>query len=201
MTLEVIHLEFDYSDKPLLQHIDFTVNQGQALHLRGGNGVGKSTLLKLLSGILYPTQGDIRYQGHSIYQNKGPFQQNICYVGHKNAFSPWLTVLENCRFVLNRTITIQDCRKLMHTFDLSSYENVLYGQLSEGLRRRVALLRLWMTEASIWLLDEPLVALDRHSVDLFIQALTSHLSKGGLVVLSSHQPLALADEYYREYDL
>ena len=197
--LEVKHLDFDYPDKQLLQGVEFTVPAGCLLHLRGGNGAGKTTLLKLLSGMLYPTQGEIQYGGRSIHDNLSVYQQNVCYVGHKSGVSQLLTVQENCRFDLhqdNQSLPFDD---LIKSFALSGLEDVQCGLLSVGQRRRVGLLRLAMTHASLWLLDEPLVALDNEAIVFLMTALNNHLSRGGLVVLTSHQNLPPGQVNYQEY--
>ncbi len=199
--LQVERLDFDYSDKPLLQGVQFSVNAGCLLHLRGGNGAGKTTLLKLLAGILRPTQGDIRYSGHSIIKDVAAYQQNICYVGHKAGVSQSLTVRENCRFELRRNRHTLPFEQFIKSFALEGLDDVPCGLLSVGQRRRVGLLRLAMSEASLWLLDEPLVALDQDAVAILMVSLNKHLARGGLVVLTSHQDLPLSQGNYQEYRL
>lgn len=199
--LEIEHLDFDYPDKLLLQGVQFKVAPGHLLHLRGGNGVGKTTLLKLLAGILHPTQGDIRYCGRSIREDIAAYQQNICYVGHKTGVSQLLTVRENCRFELHCHIRGLKVEELIKSFGLQGLDTIPCGLLSVGQRRRVGLLRLVMSNASLWLLDEPLVALDQEAIVILMESLNKHLTHGGLVVLTSHQKLPLRHETYQEYCL
>lgn len=199
--LDVEHLDFDYPDKQLLHGVQFTVNPGCLLHLRGGNGAGKTTLLKLLAGVLHPTQGDIRYCGHSIRKNVATYQRAICYVGHKTGVSQLLTVRENCRFELHRNDHTQSFEELIKRYDLQGLEDVVCGLLSAGQRRRVGLLRLAMSDASLWLLDEPLVALDKDAVSILMITLNQHLARGGLVVLTSHQNIPQGPGNYQEYCL
>lgn len=199
--LEVINLDFDYPDKRLLQGVQFTVNTGYLLHLRGNNGTGKTTLLKLLAGMLRSTQGEIYYRGHLITKNLASYQQQICYVGHKTGISQLLTVRENCRFELHRDRCLLPFDELIRAFSLQGLEDVVCGMLSVGQRRRVGLLRLLMTDASLWLLDEPLVALDKDAIAIFMTVLNKHLSQGGQAVLTSHQPLPIRQENYQEYNL
>ena len=199
--LEVRDLDFDYPDKRVLKGIELTVNPGCLLHLRGGNGAGKTTLLKLLAGLLYPVQGDILFRGESIRIDIGAYQQNICYVGHKSGVSQLLTVRENCRFELHRGLTTLSFDELITSYALDGLEDTPCGLLSVGQRRRVGLLRLLMTEAPLWFLDEPLVALDQVAMELLMNSLDHHLNCGGLVVLTSHQKLPLRHENYQEYFL
>lgn len=199
--LEVIDVNFDYADKPLLHNVQFSVPAGHVLHLRGNNGAGKTTLLKLLSGMLRPLSGDICYQGQSIQDDLALYQQAICYVGHKTGISQLLTVRENCRFALQRDPNGIPFDRLLTRFNLSGLDDVLCGVLSAGQRRRVGLLRLLMSDASLWLLDEPLVALDHNAVGLLMNCFSEHLNKGGQIILTSHQTIPLNDHQCLEYCL
>ncbi len=199
--LDVIDLCFDYPDRPLLNGVQFTVHAGCLLHLRGSNGAGKTTLLKLLAGMMRPLHGGICYQGSSIYEDLPVFQQHLCYVGHKTGVSQLLTVRENCRFELHRGRSGLSFDDLIKSFGLEGLEDSVCGLLSVGQRRRVGLLRLLMSNAPLWLLDEPLVALDNDAVELLMAVLDRHLLSGGLVVLTSHQNLHLSKEKYQEYSL
>ena len=197
--LEVIDLDFDYPDKRVLKAVQFAVPVGTLMHLRGGNGAGKTTLLKLLAGMLRPTKGYIRYDGRSIHEDSPSYQQAICYIGHKTGVSQLLTVRENCRFDLRRDGSGLSFEALMHNFALEGLEDDVCGLLSAGQRRRVGLLRLLMSDAHLWLLDEPLVALDHNAVTMLMTAIQRHIANGGLVVLSSHQNLPLGTDNYQEY--
>ena len=197
--LEILDLDFDYPDKSVLKAIQFAVPAGHLMHLRGGNGAGKTTLLKLLAGMLRPTKGDICYDRQSIHEDLPSYQQSICYIGHKTGVSQLLTVRENCRFDLRRDGTGLSFEALIHDFALEGLEDDVCGLLSVGQRRRVGLLRLLMSDAHLWLLDEPLVALDHHAVTMLMIAIQTHLANGGLVVLSSHQNLPLGTDNYQEY--
>ena len=201
MMLDVIDLGFDFPDKPLLQGIQFSVHSGCLVHLRGGNGAGKTTLLKLLAGLLHPAEGEIHYRGYSIHDDLASYQQNMCYVGHKTGVNQLLTVREHCRFELHRGCSEVAFSELMKTCALEGMEDVVCGLLSAGQRRRVGLLRLLMSDASLWLLDEPLVALDNEAITILMDLLNNHLSRGGGVVLTSHQHLPLKQENYQEYCL
>ena len=199
--LEVINLDFDYSDKLLLQDVQFSVAKGTLLHLRGANGAGKTTLLKLLAGVLLPGYGDIRYQGVPIQDDLAAYQHQICYVGHKSGVSLHLTVGENCQFELKRTVDVTRVSELLQLFSLHKLQNTPCSLLSMGQLRRVGLLRLLLSDASLWLLDEPLIALDQQAVTLLMSILTDHLAQGGQVVLTSHQTLPQLAGDVQEYYL
>lgn len=199
--LDVINLDFDYTDAPLLQSVNFTLSAGALLHLRGVNGSGKTTLLKLLAGLLHPQRGEIRYDGRSIHENMPQYQQKICYVGHKTGVSHILTVQEAFRFELQFQDQTASLNDVLSDFHLQGFEDVPCGLLSVGQRRRVALMRLLASPASLWLLDEPLVALDHKGVNILMSCIERHLTKGGQIILTSHQNLPLKAERFKEYCL
>lgn len=195
--LNVIDLDFDYQEKPLLKKVNFQVSSGDLLHLRGANGVGKTTLLKLLTGMRYPLSGQIQYNGSPISQNISEYQKQLCFVGHRAGINPNLTLRENCFFDLH--YQQQDIENLARVFKLTAYLDMPCGVLSAGQCRQVGLLRLWMSEAILWVLDEPLVALDEASLVVLMKHIAVHRNRGGMVVLSSHQTLPLGATDYQEY--
>lgn len=198
--LDVLALSFDYQSKPLLNKVQFSLAAGQLLHLRGSNGTGKTTLLKLLAGLLQPKEGEIHYWGKSISKNRISYQQQLCYVGHKPGLNLLLTVRENCFFDMHwgrRSLTFDN---FLAGFGLQDLRDVPCFHLSAGQRRRVGLLRIAMTHAKLWLLDEPLVALDAEAILTLMTCLENHLAEGGQVILTSHQKLSLS-QTYQEYSL
>lgn len=198
--LEVNNLYFDYSEQPLLKNVQFQVAPSVLLHLRGHNGAGKTTLLKLLAGLLYPTQGTIRYQGRLIADDLSDYHQKIDYVGHKTGVSQLLTVGEQCRLQYQQ-LNPRVLGALLNQFGLQGLEHVSCALLSVGQRRRVGLLRLFMSNASLWLLDEPLVGLDTASVACLVDCFERHLDRGGQIVISSHQTIPIKQSYCQDYCL
>jgi heme exporter protein A len=199
--LQVHSLTFDYLDKPLLSDVTFSLASGTLLHLCGGNGAGKTTLLKLLAGLLQPQEGSIVWKEKPITDNLHTFQQQVCYVGHKLGLSLELTIRENCFFDLHwqrKAISFSD---LLERFDLMDFADTPCFQLSQGQRRRVALLRIAMTDACLWLLDEPLVALDKESTLTLITCFQEHLAKNGCIIMTSHQNLPDSFGNYEVYSL
>ena len=199
--LNVINLNFDYPDKPLLTSINLKLSLGEVLHLRGDNGSGKTTLIKLIAGLLPPDHGDIQYQGHSIYQDLLQYQKKICYVGHKTGVSHLLSPIEVLSLELNHQKPPSSLTDLVRHFHLESVADVPCGLLSVGQRRRVALLRLALTSASLWLLDEPFVALDKKSIEILMFYIDKHIKNGGAILVTSHQVLPLNRNAYQEYIL
>lgn len=198
--LEVTNLDFDYQDQPLLKNVSFQVPAGGLLHLKGANGAGKTTLIKLIAGLYQPSRGQIHYQGQDINHNLPAYQRQLCFVGHKTGINPYLTVKENCLFDLHyksedKIEALASVFKLQHHLDQSC------GLLSAGQRRQAGLLRLWMSTARLWLLDEPLVALDDEALSIIMSKIEDHRSNGGAVLLTSHQSLPLNASAYQEYHL
>ncbi len=186
---DVAGLSFDYSDDYVFHDVNFSLEPGCLLHVRGKNGAGKTTLLKLLAGLLHPTDGEIRFRGDSIWDNITDYQRLICYVGHKSGVSQALTVREQVYFDLKQTSDSPDFDVLIKRFALEGLDDTLCGLLSAGQRRRVGLLRTVMSNALVWFLDEPLVALDDDAVTILMSCISEHLEKGGQIILTSHQPL------------
>ncbi|MFT4059989.1 MAG: cytochrome c biogenesis heme-transporting ATPase CcmA [Legionella sp.] len=197
--LNVFNLSFDYQEQPLLKEVTFHLPVGGLLHLRGANGAGKTTLLKLIAGLYRPIHGEIRFLGREIHSNLREYQQQLCFVGHKTGINLSLTVRENCFFDLH--YHKQSLKELASIFKLERYLDLSCALLSAGQKRQVGLLRLWMSQAKLWLLDEPLVALDAKALELLMAKIADHRAQGGAVVLTSHQTLPLDASEYQEYCL
>lgn len=199
--LEVINLDFDYQDQPLLNNVSLHLPAGGLLHLKGANGAGKTTLLKLIAGLHHPSQGQINYQGLSIHQDLSAYQRQLCFIGHKTGINPYLTIRENCLFDLHSSESNETIQALTAFFKLESHLDQPCGLLSAGQRRQVGLLRLWMSDTKLWLLDEPLVALDDKALEVIMDKIEVHRSHGGAVLLTSHQSLPGNTAPYQEYRL
>jgi heme exporter protein A len=199
--LQVNSLSFDYQDKPLLHRIRFSLGAGSILHLRGENGSGKTTLLRLLAGLIRPLKGSIVWEGQSIHEDLPSYQRNLCFVGHRSGLSPQLTVQESCYYDWHWPRKQNSLPELLSQFSLKELADTPCYQLSAGQQRRVALLRLVMTDARLWLLDEPLVALDKNSMASLMTCLQAHLKQGGLIIMTSHQDLPGELRHYEEYTL
>lgn len=189
MILDVQNLHFDYPEQSVLHNVSFTVPEGCVLHLRGGNGAGKTTLLKLLAGLFVPSEGEIHYGEQSIAHDLPKYRESLCFIGHKTGVSSLLTVREQCYFDLQNHAAAPSVNEIMTTFALEGLMDVPCGLLSVGQQRRVALTRLLMSRATLWLLDEPFAALDAAGMEVLMRCLNTHLLKGGQAVLTSHQPV------------
>ncbi|MGL5743214.1 MAG: heme ABC exporter ATP-binding protein CcmA [Legionella sp.] len=198
--LDVINLSFDYHDQPLLSHVAFHLPASGILHLKGANGAGKTTLMKLIAGLYQPLQGEIQFNGQNIDSDRAAYLRQLCFVGHKAGINPSLTLRENCLFDLSAPAQHR-LAELAAIFKLESHLDLPCGLLSAGQRRQVGLLRLWMTQAKLWLLDEPLVALDDRAINIIMSKIEVHRGHGGAVLFTSHQQLPFNRSDYEEYCL
>jgi heme exporter protein A len=199
--LEIINLHFDYYDKLFLQDIHLALSAGGLLHLRGANGAGKTTLLRLIAGLFEADSGDILINGVTLFEDPIVYKQQLCFISHKLGLNPYLTVAESVRYDLQRLNPIEDLTLLLEQFNLQNLAKSRCGNLSAGQQRRVALLRLVLSKAKLWLLDEPFVALDETNIALLTSQIIQHRDSGGAIVLTSHQTLPSQLSEYQEYQL
>ncbi len=159
--------------------LDFTLAPGEALHVIGPNGCGKSSLLRVLSGLLRPVRGAVDCRG------------KLHYLGHLNAFKSLLSVRENLSTWAGAERNAAQEDFALSCFQLDKLSDTPAYLLSSGQGRRLALARLIAVDRPLWLLDEPSVGLDKASVAGLEQVITRHREQGGAVILTTHTPLAL----------
>jgi len=180
-------------DRLLFEDLNLQLRSGQVCQVRGGNGAGKTTLLRILCGLSLPDSGDVLWAGSPIRQDPGQFQADLAYIGHSNGIKMDLTARENLAFSLTMQSTSANASidDAIAKVGLGGSEHLLCRLLSAGQRRRVAIARLYLTRASLWVLDEPLGAIDADGVQDIENALEEHLSRDGMVIMTTHQPLHL----------
>ncbi|TRY31341.1 cytochrome c biogenesis heme-transporting ATPase CcmA [Aliiglaciecola sp. M165] len=182
-------------DRVLFEHTDFSVEQSELLYIRGQNGAGKTSLLRILVGLADAAAGTVMYKGENIHKVDQAFNQDLVYFGHKLGLNLTLNGIENLKFwcQLNGITTSEHALfELLELIGLVGLEDLPISQLSAGQQRRVALARLWLkSEAKIWVLDEPFTALDVQGIALLKDKIVSHLGNGGAVIITSHQTLDL----------
>lgn len=166
------------------------------MQIAGPNGCGKTTLLRILCGLVLPTEGAVYWCGEPIDKTRQSLHASLCYLGYAGGVKLELTPRENLSFFLNlhsrrSEITTDDA---LERVGLYAFEDVPAYALSAGQRRRVSLARLLVTGAPLWILDEPLTALDVEGTALAEHLLQEHVSQGGLLVFTTHQPLDRAPE-------
>ena len=179
MTLTVSDLGIARGGVPVLQGLGFSLRAGEALVVRGPNGIGKTTLLRTLAGLQPPLDGQITGA-----------DDTIAYAGHSDGLKPTLTVRENLTFWA-RVFGATGIGTALNAFDLNDLHDRQAGNLSAGQKRRLGLSRLLVTGRPIWMLDEPTVSLDVSAVEMFADAVRAHLGQGGSALIATHINLGL----------
>ena len=178
----------------LFSGLDFSVQSGEALVVEGSNGSGKTSLLRILCGFNQPATGKITWCDEPIEKHED-YQQQISYIGHQSGVKLGLTVLENLIFAQRLVGTNRkesEIKEIIRTVGLFKQRNVLARKLSAGQKRRVALARLQLEDRMIWILDEPLTALDKDFVTEFEMVLKKHLDQNGMLIVATHRELKVA---------
>ncbi len=201
--LEVRGLECVRADSLVFSALSFTVQGGEILQILGANGSGKTSLLRILSGLSQPTEGEFSWRGKGTAKDLQAWQRELLYVGHVAGVTATLSVSENLRYALALS---GRCARLslpeaIARVGLPGYAAVLAGRLSAGQRQRVALARLLLIPAAVWLLDEPLTALDPSGKILLEAMLRQHAQVGGLALVVTHQTLDIPAPYLRSLQL
>ncbi|MCV8190842.1 cytochrome c biogenesis heme-transporting ATPase CcmA [Escherichia coli] len=198
--LEARELLCERDERTLFSGLSFTLNAGEWVQITGSNGAGKTTLLRLLTGLSRPDAGEVLWQGQPLHQVRDSYHQNLLWIGHQPGIKTRLTALENLHFYHRDGDTAQ-CLEALAQAGLAGFEDIPVNQLSAGQQRRVALARLWLTRATLWILDEPFTAIDVNGVDRLTQRMAQHTEQGGIVILTTHHPLNVAESKIRRISL
>ena len=181
-------------DRQLFSGLNLAVSAGECLHVRGENGVGKTSLLRLLTGLSKPEAGEVLWSGLSISEEPANYHRELLFLGHRDALKEDLTALENLQlYSALDDIHLPDEKALsaLWRFGLRGREHLPVSCLSAGQKRRVLMARMLTRQAKLWILDEPFNALDVHAVQALQDLIAEHVEFGGLVVLTSHQEVIL----------
>lgn len=192
--LRVSHLSCSRGNKPLFADVSFELQAGQALHLEGDNGVGKTSLLRIVCGLSPADAGEVCWHDKTIQHNAPAFRSALFYLGHGLSLKEELTALENLMSdaaVSGRSLSEAQALVALARMGLRGREHLPLRVMSQGQKRRTALARLLASQAPLWVLDEPFVALDAKAVDGLRGLLAEHVVNGGMVLFTSHQPVVL----------
>jgi heme exporter protein A len=188
----------------LFDGVDFSLQPGEALVVSGRNGSGKTTLLRIVAGLTTPAEGEIRWRGERVAAFDPRLHDAVAFNGHASALKDELTVEENLDAWLaldGPRASRESLAKALDSVALLNQRRLPVRVLSQGQRRRVGLARLALVRRALWVLDEPLTALDADGAVMLGALLDAHLAQGGLCVAASHQPLPIAPQRVRRLEL
>ncbi|MCL6691915.1 cytochrome c biogenesis heme-transporting ATPase CcmA [Pseudomonas sp. R3.Fl] len=201
--LETVALACERDWRMLFERLDLRLGAGEMLQVVGPNGSGKTSLLRLLCGLMQPTAGQVRLNGRPLEEQRGELARNLLWIGHAAGIKGLLSAEENLAWLcaLHQPADHAAIWRALEAVGLRGFEDVPCHTLSAGQQRRVALARLYLEAPPLWILDEPFTALDRQGVAQLEEHLARHCEEGGLVVLTTHHTLSRMPGGYRDLDL
>ncbi|CAM2794291.1 cytochrome c biogenesis heme-transporting ATPase CcmA [Vibrio rarus] len=202
--LQVKELSAIRDERILFEKLSFTVGAGDLVQIEGRNGTGKTTLLRIIAGLGDKESGDVQWKHHSIFSDRDSFHQDLLFLGHQTGIKRDLSAFENLSFYLqisDQSYTQEQVWQALTKVGLAGREDIPVAQLSAGQQRRVALARLWLSKHPLWILDEPLTAIDKQGVKVLEQLFLQHIEHGGMVLLTTHQDLFTDNSQLRKIRL
>jgi heme exporter protein A len=181
-------------DRLLFKDVGLALEASGLLYVLGENGSGKSSLLRMLCGLLMPEQGEILWAGKSIKNHTEQYLPNLKYLGHLNGLKEDLTALENLQMgarIAGQDVTATAALAALSAIGIARCANLPVRVLSQGQKRRVALAALWLSRSPLWILDEPFAALDVAATEVLAARISEHLAAGGMTILTSHQDVPI----------
>lgn len=178
----------------LFNNVGFELNAGGLLYVLGENGSGKSSLLRMLCGLLTPEEGAVFWNGKKIKEDAESYLSNLTYLGHLNGLKEDLTALENLQTnarMAGIEASEQAAMAALTAIGIARCAFLPARVLSQGQKRRVALAGLWLANTKLWILDEPFAALDVASVEVLAARLGAHIAEGGMAILTTHQDVSV----------
>lgn len=190
-------------ERILFKDLSFSAHPGQIIQIEGPNGVGKSSLFKIIVGLSRPYSGHVFWMGKDTNQQRQSFYHQLLYLGHKTGIKSDLSALENLQFFqkMHKSHAHIDLYEILAKVGLVGYEDVLTAQLSAGQQRRVALSRLWLNDCPLWILDEPFTALDKAGIKILENLFMRHAKQGGIILLTTHQDMSIVSANFTKIKL
>ena len=190
-------------EKHLLRGVSFVLSGGELLQVVGPNGVGKTSLLRCVAGLLPTESGDIVWRGRQVREATDDFHQQLAYLAHVNGLKGDLTALENLRYGVGvrREVATDELRETLALLQIAACADLPVRALSAGQKRRVALARIMLTRAALWILDEPITNLDAAGITLFESRIADHMRAGGMILTAAHQLLLQGQPGVRTLEL
>jgi heme exporter protein A len=192
---DVINLGCIRGERRLFRGLNFSTSPGDLVELRGANGSGKTSLLRILCGLAQPAEGEVRWESENIRSLGEEYFGSVAYVAHQNGVKDELTAVENLRLasgVVGISLGERQAQEILARMGLSKEAHLPTRFLSAGQRRRVALARLLATKAKLWILDEVLTSLDTAATELAAGFISEHLNGGGMAIIATHQDLNIS---------
>ncbi|WP_145577075.1 cytochrome c biogenesis heme-transporting ATPase CcmA [Yersinia mollaretii] len=201
--LEAKDLTCIRDERRLFQRLSFCISAGEIVQVEGQNGAGKTSLLRILAGLADADEGLVSWQGENIRRDRARYHQDLMYLGHQPGIKSVLTPFENLAFYQSVFQKVDSAAiwQALAQVGLVGYEDLPVSQLSAGQQRRVALARLWLSQSPLWILDEPLTAIDKQGVGTLLALFVEHAAKGGMVLLTTHQDLDAVGQQVRKIRL
>lgn len=189
----VSHLTCERGYRELFNDLSFTLSSGEILHIKGENGAGKTSLLRIIAGLALPITGDISFDGYDCRKYRSEYNEQIAFMGHKLGIKLELTPVENIRSHCELSVprSQQQILDALEKVGLYGFEEMYCNQLSAGQKRRVALAQIMLSDTKLWILDEPFTSLDVIGVNFFLKMIQQHVDNDGMILLTTHQEVNL----------
>ena len=201
LTANALHLW--RGEHHLLRDVSFSLSAGELLQVTGANGVGKTTLLRVVAGLMPSESGEVIWRQTGIDRDTSRYHDELSYLGHSNALKADLTALENLQFTsgLRHQVGEQACLQALSILNVPQCAQLPVKVLSAGQRRRVALARVLLSTSILWILDEPITNLDAAGIELVEGLMAQHLERGGMILTAAHQSLLVSHAGTRNLSL
>ena len=187
--LLINNIYFRRQNRNILNDVNLSLPPKGIIHLAGNNGVGKTTLLKIICNILKPDEGEIFWNGKNIKKNYYDYCKNITFIMDKNTANENLTVYENITFwkkIFSSNISKNEINSILDVLGLSKYKDTFTIHLSFGEIKKLELIRLIIERKKLWILDEPFIGLDLEAIEIIIQTIINHIDLNGMIIFTSH---------------